>query len=309
DNIETFLINFVRGTGIDGLTGIPTQNGKIVRPLLDFSRQQLQDFASENQVPWREDSSNSTDKYLRNKIRQEVVPGLKTLNQNFIKSFKDTLSHLQQAQSMAEDASNLVYKQVAIEKEDKVIFKVYDLKLLPNYQAYLYNWLKGFGFTAWKDIYDLMDAQSGKQVFSSKYVLLKDREILVLTTIKTDVDVSFKIPKDTVEIDQPMKVMFTRVAEMNDASIDCIFADEDRLTYPLEIRKWKEGDLFYPFGMKGKKKLSKFFKDEKYSLNDKSNSWILCSGNEIVWVINKRMDERFKVTDKTQNILQIKTLK
>jgi tRNA(Ile)-lysidine synthase len=308
DNLETFLINFSRGTGIEGLTGIPQHNGKIIRPLLAFSRDEIEDYAKEKGIEWREDSSNASDKYLRNKIRHDIVPALKSLNPNFMDAFNETSNHLQQAKSMADDASVLVRKEVVIEKEDKLIFKVFDLKRLPNYQAYLYEWLKDFGFTAWNDIYDLADAQSGKQVYSEDFILLKDREILIMTR-KTDVDKSaeYWIDNDTESIKVPINLSFCRIADMHETANDCIFVDADKLNFPLQIRKWNEGDYFYPFGMKGKKKVSKFFKDEKIPLTDKSAIWILLSGNEIVWIINKRMDNRFRVTENTTNKIEIKT--
>ena len=307
DNLETFLINFNRGTGLEGLTGIPQQNGKIIRPLLPFSRQQIEKYAQEHDVAWREDSSNASDKYMRNQIRHDIVPAFKAHNDNFLNSFVDTLSHLQQAQSMVNDAAAFVYKEVVIEKDDKLIFKIFDLKRLPNYRAYLHHWLRDFGFTAWNDIYSLVDAQSGKQIFSEEFVLLKDREILILSRISKVKNQSYFIEKSVAGIEHPLNLLFCNVADISDVSNDCIFVDKDKLKFPLELRSWNEGDYFFPFGMEGKKKVSKFFKDEKFSLIDKSGSWLLCSQDQIVWIVGKRLDDRFKVTDKTKNILQIKT--
>jgi tRNA(Ile)-lysidine synthase len=308
DSLETFLINLSRGTGLEGMTGIPAQNENIIRPLLPFSRDAIEKYAKENHIQWREDSSNASDKYLRNKIRQDIVPILKSLNPAFLHSFGETLSHLQQSQSMVEDASNLVYKEVVIEKENKTIFKIFDLKRLPNYPAYLYHWLSPFGFTAWEDIYNLVDAQSGKQVFSKRFKLLKDREILILTPIEnTDQTVVFPIEKNQEKLTFPINLSFCQVTHIKLGTDNCIFVDEDQLEFPLTLRKWQEGDYFYPFGMAGKKKISKFFKDEKYSLDDKNDAWILCSGNDIVWLIGSRMDDRFKVNNNTKHILQITT--
>ena len=305
DNLETFLINFSRGTGLEGLTGIPQKNGKIIRPLLPFSRSQIENYASENQINWREDSSNRSDKYLRNKIRHDVVPILKSLNSNFLHSFQETSNHLQQAKSMVEDASNLVFKEVVIEKENKIIFKIFELKRLKNYQAYLYNWLKDFGFTTWNDIYNLPDAQSGKQIFSSDYSLLKDREILILQRNSEKNSAIYEISSDTKSLNFPINLSLDVVDAMADANHNRIFVDLDKLSFPLQLRKWHEGDYFYPFGMDGKKKVSKFFKDEKLSLHDKSDVWMLTSNDEIVWIVGKRLDDRFKVTDNTTIILQI----
>ena len=244
---------------------------------------------------------------MRNQIRHNIVPAFKSHNDNFLSSFADTLSHLQQAQSMVNDAAALVYKEVVIEKDDKLVFKIFDLKRLPNYRAYLHHWLKEFGFTAWNDIYSLVDAQSGKQIFSEEFVLLKDREILILSRISKVKNQSYFIEKNVAGIEHPLNLLFCNVADISDVSNDCIFVDEDKLKFPLELRTWNEGDYFFPFGMEGKKKVSKFFKDEKFSLIDKSGSWLLCSQGQIVWIVGKRLDDRFKVTDKTKNILQIKT--
>jgi tRNA(Ile)-lysidine synthase len=307
DNFETFLINVCRGTGLDGLVGIPQQNSRIVRPLLGFSRKDIENYAAENAVKWCEDSSNSSVKYLRNQLRHGVVPILKNLNPNFLDSFTETISHLQQSQSLAEDAAKLIYKQVAVELEHKVLFKIFELTRLPNYRAYLYQWLKDFGFTAWNDIYDLVDAQSGKQVFAPEFILIKDREVLELVRRQPENDTEHTIENGRTEVNFPVKLSFGRVADISDADANTIFVDEEKLTWPLKLRRWREGDWFYPFGMTGKKKVGKFFKDEKFSITDKSNAWLLCSGDDIVWIIGKRMDDRFKITDTTKHILQIKS--
>lgn len=307
DNLETFLINLSRGTGLEGLTGIPQENGNIIRPLLVFSRDEIENFARENGIEWREDSSNASDKYLRNKIRHDIVPILKSLNPDFLRSFGETSGHLRQAKSLVEDAAVLVYKQVVIEKENKIIFRIFELERLPNYRAYLYQWLKDFGFTAWEDVYGLVGAQSGKQVFSSEFVLLKDREILILQRIAAHDDSVYDIPEATKNINFPINISFTPVTDREEATDNCIFVDLEKLQFPLQLRKWREGDYFRPFGMTGKKKISKFFKDEKIPVTDKPDIWILLSGSEIVWVVGKRADDRFKVTTHTTTILQLCT--
>lgn len=307
DNLETFLINLSRGTGLEGLTGIPAQNEKIIRPLLGFSRKEIHDFASANAIQWREDSSNASDKYLRNKIRHDLIPVLKQLNPDFLTAFQKTQGYLQQAQVMIEDASIMIYQQVAQEKGEEIYFDLQKLQQLPNYNSYLYQWLREFGFSAWDDIYTLADSQSGKQVFSREYRLLKDRDFLILSPVKpNDGEEHFTIDKNQKQVNFPLNLTFTRADTLTDASANCIFVDEDALQFPLVIRKWKKGDLFFPLGMNGKsKKVSKLFKDEKLSLLEKENCWILCSDNQIVWVIGIRQDERFKMKTTTTNLLQI----
>ncbi|WP_445719417.1 tRNA lysidine(34) synthetase TilS [Flavobacterium sp.] len=306
DNVETFLINFTRGTGLEGLTGIPTQNGNIIRPLLPFSREEIENYALENKIQWREDSSNASDKYFRNKLRHDVVPILKELNTGFLDSFQNTLHHLQQAESLVNDASKLVYEKVVIVKENQLEIQLKPLLTFQNYKSYLYQWLKEYRFSAWNDIYDLVTAQSGKQVFSNTHVLLKDRNKLILSERKaaSNNEVYF-IDSIESKVNIPLKLSFTRFSGGKDVNSNCIFVDEDKIKFPLTIRKWQEGDEFYPFGMTGKKKLSKYFKDEKFSLLDKENQWLLCSADQIVWVIGKRADNRFKTQKTTQNIIKI----
>jgi tRNA(Ile)-lysidine synthase len=307
DNLETFLINLSRGTGLEGLTGIPMQNDKIVRPLLIFSRQEIEDFANANNIKWREDSSNASDKYLRNKIRHDLVPILKELNPNFLSSFQKTQNYLQESQTMVEDASIMIYQQVAIENEDEIHFDLNKLKQLPNYKSYLYQWLKEFGFTAWDDIYDLVEGQTGKKVFSSEYLLFKNRDYLILSPSKNKSEKEeFFIDKDQKEVKFPLKMSFCKVNDISNVSNKTIFVDEDKLKFPLLLRRWNKGDIFCPFGMNGKsKKVSKLFKDEKLSILEKEKIWILCSGNQIVWVIGIRQDERFKIETTTNNQLKI----
>ncbi|MGL2965962.1 tRNA lysidine(34) synthetase TilS [Flavobacterium sp. XGLA_31] len=306
DSLETFLINFSRGTGLDGLIGIPQQNGNIVRPLLIFSRSEIEAFAKENKLPWREDSSNASDKYRRNKVRHQVIPVLKELNPSLLHSFENTVKNLQQAQTLVDDAAQIVYNQVATKTDNQVKISLVKLLKCRNYKAYLYQWLQPFGFTDWEVIYDLPQAQSGKKVFSETHILLKDRVSLILFPKQTDDSrEQFWIEKNQKDVKVPLKMLFCRVADITNPSSSTIFVDEDILTFPLQIRKWEEGDVFFPLGMNGKKKVSKFFKDEKIALPDKLNTWILCSDNQIVWIIGKRADNRFKITKQTTNILQI----
>jgi tRNA(Ile)-lysidine synthase len=310
DNLETFLINFTRGTGLEGLTGIPVENDKIIRPLLFLTRNEIDEYAKEYEIEWREDSSNASDKYVRNKIRHHLVPILKELNPHFMTSFLKTENYLQQSQSMVEDAASMVYQQVAREVEDQIHFDLNQLMQLPNYQSYLYQWLKDFGFTAWDDIYDLVNVQSGKQVFAIDYILLKDRNSLILYPINQgESETEFHIAENQTEVKIPLKLGLCKVSEILNGSNRTIFVDADQLVYPLVVRKWKTADFFMPFGMNGKsKKVSKLFKDEKLSLIEKENTWILCSGEQIVWVIGIRADDRFRTVDTTKNILKIELI-
>ena len=307
DNLETFLINLTRGTGLDGLTGIPEINGNIVRPLLPFSRQTLEAYAAENELKWRNDSSNASTKYLRNKLRHDVIPVLKDINKNLLQNFQTTLDNLNDTADIVEESLNAVLKRAIISIDNSEIrFKVAEFKQLNNPKAYLHEFLKDYGFSEWNDVLNLLDAQSGKQVFSSSYRLLKDRDILILTELTSEDNNQFiSISKKDAKMALPIgDLCFDGVSEMENTHSNIIYVDESKIKFPLAVRKWQEGDYFFPLGMKGKKKLSKYFKDEKFSLIDKENSWLLCSEDSILWVIGKRADDRFKVTDNTKQILK-----
>jgi tRNA(Ile)-lysidine synthase len=310
DSVETFLINFTRGTGLEGLVGIPENNDNIIRPLLPFTRAEIEAYATENSILWREDSSNASTKYLRNKIRHDVVPVLKSLNPSFANSFTQTIASLKQAQSMVEDAAVIIYRQVVTDFDNQKRIDILQLKRLPNYKAYLYQWLNPLGFTAWEDVYNLVDATAGKYVTSANYRILKDRDVLIVEPIQS-IDLSvYEIAETTEQIALPIALNL-KVVDSNDAvaTKGSVFVDKELIKFPLLVRKWQEGEYFYPAGMNGlKKKVSKYFKDEKMSLSDKENTWILCSENDIIWIIGKRGDERFKVTDATTQILKIEVL-
>ncbi|MCC9071188.1 tRNA lysidine(34) synthetase TilS [Flavobacterium sp. F-65] len=306
DNLETFIINLSRGTGLEGLLGIPEQNDTLIRPLLLFSREEIKQYAEDNSIEWREDSSNASNKYLRNKIRHDLVPILKEINPNFLTAFQKTQEFLQEAQIMVEDASIMIYQQVAKEIDDEIHFDLNQLKRLANYKSYLYQWLKEYEFSAWDDIYELVESQSGKQVFSPEFRLIKDRTTLILSPIPEIKEEEFYIEINDKEVNFPLKLKLCNVGHITIDSNKAIFVDSEKIRFPLLLRKWKEGDVFYPFGMNGKsKKVSKLFKDEKLSLIEKENTWILCSENQIVWVVGIRQDERFKIENTTNKILKI----
>lgn len=314
DNLETFLINLTRGTGLNGLTGIPEINDNIVRPLLPFSREQLESYAKENRLQWREDSSNISDKYLRNKLRHHVIPLLKEVNPELLQNFKKTLDHLNDTADIVEESLNAVAKR-AIDciDEHQITFKISEFKKVNNPKAYLYELFKAYGFTEWNDVVNLLDAQSGKQVLSSTHRLIKDRSHLILTDLyltersRNANHEPIPINKNDKKVEMPLGVLILdEIDSVTKPSKTNICVDRDTLVFPLQVRRWREGDVFYPLGMKGKKKLSKYFKDEKLSIVDKEKVWVLTSEDNIVWVVGMRVDERFKVTDSTKHILQIK---
>ncbi len=308
DNLETFLINLTRGTGLDGLTGIPETNNFVVRPLLPFSRQGIEAYANKCKLKWREDSSNASTKYLRNKLRHDVIPVLKEISPQLLQNFQTTLSNLNDTADIVEACVQKVFKiAVDTSNEKEIKFKISEFKKLKNPKAYLHEFLKDYGFTEWNDVVKILGAQSGKQVLSSTHRLLKDRDYLILTEISLDEDHhGILISEKDKNIQIPIGILhFDKVSVIGDLQSNIIYLDINKLKFPLLLRKWHEGDFFYPLGMQGKKKLSKYFKDEKLSLVDKENTWLLISGDAIVWVIGKRADNRFKVTDTTKPTLKI----
>lgn len=306
DDLETFLINLSRGTGLKGLTGIPVINNQIIRPLLHFSREEISSFAEAKNLKWREDSSNNKTDYLRNKIRLEVIPNYKETHERLLQNFQQTQKYLQESQLLIDDYMLLIYNLLVTETAVGLEIDIAKIKELPNTKALLYQLLSPYGFTAWGDVSGLLNAQSGKQVFSETHRLLKNRDVLILTENTSDKIVeSVFISKDTSVITTPIKLKFKKVSEISDVNDNIVYVDFEKLNFPLELRNWKEGDFFQPFGMKGKKKLSKFFKDEKLSLIAKENVRVLCSKDVIFWVVGMRLDNRFKVTDKTKKIIKI----
>ncbi len=305
DNLETFLINFSRGTGLNGLTGIPMINENIVRPLLPFSRELIETYARENNITWREDSSNSSRKYLRNKLRHEVVPILKEINPQLLDSFQSTIENLNDTADIVEESLNAVAKRAITTIDDKGIsYKVSEFKKVNNSKAYLFEMFKDFA--QWNDIVGLLDAQSGKQVLSNSHRLIKHREYLILTDLKYNQSETILISKTNTKIESPLGLLSFEIVDLvSRTSTDIIYLDNDKIVFPLELRIWKEGDHFYPQGMKGKKKISKYLKDEKLSLVEKENTWLLTSNNEIVWVVGRRGDNRYSATDTTKSILKI----
>ncbi|WP_103071407.1 tRNA lysidine(34) synthetase TilS [Aquimarina sediminis] len=308
DNLETFLINLSRGTGIDGLTGIPEVNKIFVRPLLPFSRDKILEFVKKNKLAWREDSSNSDTKYLRNKLRHGAIPDLKSANPQILQNFNTTLEYLKQGSEFIKSQVFFLKKELfEVLENDCIKIRISKLEEFGNPKNYLYFLLKEYGFKAWDDIAQIVTAQSGKQVFSETHRLVKDRGDLLLSPVLEGVfDREYTIPEaESMQMIPSGTLKFKIVDEISNVDLKTIYVDKEKLKYPLTVRKWKEGDYFYPLGMKGKKKLSKYFKDEKLSLLAKERVWLLCSAKEIIWIINYRADNRFKIMPQTRQILKI----
>ena len=312
DEIETFFIHFLRGSGLDGFLGIPPKNEYIRRPLLPFKREDIENYAKNMQFIWREDASNAELKYERNRIRHIVIPELLKIQPQLHKVFAKTQSNLKQSRSLIDQFIEKAKGQICHYDEDNAL-KI-NLEQLANFsdsKAVLYEILKDYGFTDWKSIEELRTAPTGKKIFSKSNILLKNREELILYPIKKEYSESeilidslpvYHTLNDKVLRSEKCTKDFHLFAELSKHQI---VLDADKLKFPLSVRKWQKGDYFYPIGLSGSKKLSKFFKDLKLSILEKENIWLLCSDNKIIWVIGLRMDDRFKIGPNTKNCLKI----
>ncbi|MDA8731322.1 tRNA lysidine(34) synthetase TilS [Flavobacteriaceae bacterium] len=311
DNLETFIINLTRGSGLEGFTGIPPVNQKSVRPLLAFSRDDITLFAIKNGIVWREDRSNASIKYVRNKVRHKVIPILKELNPHVLESFQNTIEYLNESQSIINDAVKNITAKVVSYENDVLKISCKEIEKLSNKKAYLYQLLQAYGFTAWNDIVDLISAQPGKQVFSDTHRLLKDRNFLILTTINKSQSIKgpILIDQKVSEITNPIKLTIQNTDDYTSKNKEQIIIDKDLVNYPLSLKKWHHGDAMYPTGMIGSKKISQLFKDNKLSLLDKEKIWILADAKDhIIWVIGLRQDRRYLANKTSKNRLKISYL-
>lgn len=315
DSIETFFINLIRGTGISGLHGILPKQGTIIRPLLFMSKDEILAFSKNNKLKHREDSSNASDKYLRNKIRLQLIPLLKELNPKINQTIIDEIKRFSNVEKIYKKEISAKQKKIVSEDLHSSRISIKELNRLNPVEPYLFEFLHPLGFNAStiEEIVFSLNEQSGKQFFSSTHRLIKDREHLIVEDIikkkinsSAHKNKSYPVKKNQKSLkaaDLKMSFSLKKTQEhLLKTSLNCANIDYDKLIFPLEIRKWKKGDSFYPLGMKGKKKLSDFFIDKKLSLIQKETIWLLTSENKIVWIIGLRIDERFKITDKTTKI-------
>ena len=303
DSVETFLLNLMRGTGIDGLKGIPVRNGYVVRPLIQESREDILDYLKAIHQDYVTDSTNLQDQYVRNKIRLNILPMMKEINPSVMESIQDTAFRLSEVSSIYhQDRDNRLEQILKKNSDDFMQVSIADVlnDIAPN--ALLHELLSPLGFNSdqVKDIYrSLEHSQSGKRFLSKEWVLIRDREDLLLHRIKEEETIPELIVQ---EVDYTPGFIIPR-----DKCIACV--DADKVEMPLTIRKWQVGDKFVPFGMTGKKKVSDYLTDRKMSLYQKENQYVVCSGDRIVWIVNERSDNRFRITSQTKRVLLIKTRK
>lgn len=304
DSVETVLLNLIRGTGIRGLTGISPKNNRVVRPLLCLSREEISQYIAGRGIPYVMDSTNNDDHFLRNKLRLHIIPGLEELNPSVKDAIYRTALQVAEAEKVY-DAS--VKESIGhVFQQDRIDIRM--LRRTPSPLSVLFELLQplGFGPSTIRDICKSMDAGPGKIFFAAPYRVIKDRDYFLVDKIPavTGNDRSFQIELQTEEMSTPLHLTFRTLSVPVDIRRDqrFLYADWDLLKFPLILRKWRQGDWFIPFGMKGKKKLSDYFTDRKFSLKDKEDVWVLLSEEDIVWVVGERPDDRFRVTKNTVRI-------
>lgn len=312
DSIETALLNFVRGSGLEGWDGISIKNGKIIRPLLFVKRDEIETFANENKMVWREDRSNSSDDYQRNFIRHHVIPQLKEMNPSLENSFADAIEKISSSNELSHSAIRSFRKEFESKKDDQVLLSKKGIHTVLHREGLLWNLIKGYGFNfdQCKQIINAFTGQSGKQFHSKKFQLIVDRKQLIISKIKTEIE-QVRIEKDQKLVQFGENILEISVVDSFELikNQSVAFVDGGILEFPLVWRDWKAGDAFHPLGMNHSKKISDFLIDNKISLADKSLVTVVESAGEIVWVVGLRISERFKVTDQTKMILKIQLLK
>ena len=302
---ETYLINTSRGTGLKGLSGIPEKANRRWRPMLPFTRKEILAYAVEQGIQWREDQSNAQDKYLRNYIRNQISPALHERIPDFSHRLRFTQDHIRTSIELLESYRELIWNEVARAADGGWSVSLASLKEKEHVPSLLYLLFSTFGFYGVEELQKLLKARVGAQIRSSEHSLTRDRKTLELRKIKSYERRSFWLFQEEQSPEFPLDLHLEEVEHWEKEGKDVLYADKQTLNFPLEVRKWRQGDYFYPSGMTGKKKIAKFYKDEKIPLPDKENQWLLCSEGEVVWVVGRRTDRRFEVKPTTRKILKI----
>jgi len=288
DSLETFILNLSRASGIEGLTGIKQLNDVIVRPLLVFSKNEILNYAKTNNIKWREDSTNKKNDYQRNQIRNEIIPLLKKLHPNFLDQSKKTMTFLNESNLIIENYIQIVKNENFNLKDDEIVISK---DFIRNNSNLIFHLFKEYNFKYSDQILELCNSLSGKIIESNTHVLLSNRSNLVVKEKTNRIDQTFEVGikglLSPIEMNIEVGEFKTKFNKKS------IYLSKKEIDFPLYLRKWKKGDVFFPFGMKGKKTVSKYYKDEKMSFFDKQNQWLLCNNDEIVWVVGKRPDRRF----------------
>jgi tRNA(Ile)-lysidine synthase len=315
DQVETFFLNLARNTGIAGFHGIPVKQGNIIRPLLFAYRKEIREYLDMKNLSYREDSSNKETKYLRNAIRKNLIPLLNKIHPGFDKVIIETMERISETEKIYREVIEYQKNIIVKKEDDRVNLLIPELLKLDPLPTYLYEFLApyGFNFTVVKEIVRVLDKNPGKRFLSPSHTLIKDRDNLILVPVRKDNTEPFEggimIKKNVTLLSKPIHLEFKEIPKDDQFRIDlspqAANLDAHKVRYPLILRKWHPGDSFYPFGKGRKKKISDFYIDEKIPLPDKDNTWILCSGGKIVWIVGHRIDNRFRITQKTSKVLSI----
>jgi tRNA(Ile)-lysidine synthase len=311
DNVETLLMKFFKGTGVAGLHGILPKQGKLVRPLLFARKEELLQFAQQHQLQWVEDSSNAQDKYARNYLRHQVIPSLQQLYPEVVTNLADNIDRFREVEVLYQQAVEGHRKKLLEYKGEEIHIPVLKLRKAEPLHTLVYEIAKPYGFSPAQvpDIVRLLDSGSGRYVGSVSHRIIRNRNWLIIAPVATEVAKHILIEeKDTLIPFAMGSLQFTRLSIASSPltthhSIACI--DSKHIHFPLLLRPWKAGDYFYPLGMQKKKKLARFLTDLKLSKTAKEQVWVMESQKRIVWVVGMRIDDRFKITDATANVLQV----
>ncbi|ASB51016.1 tRNA lysidine(34) synthetase TilS [Alkalitalea saponilacus] len=311
DAIETFFLNLARGTGLKGLTGIAYQRDSIIRPLLFATSQEIIEYCNQNSIPFRTDSTNHETTFLRNKIRHQIVPLFKEINPAFFNTMQNNMEYLGEAWQIFISEAAKVKEQMVAETEDSILIPIKLINEHPQKKSMLFEILQTYGFSGvmMDNIIESMNGIPGKQFFSHSHRLVVDRYNLILVP-RMEIDVNdYYINSETELTQKPIKLSIKTFPKKEDFSFSVnpkkVHLDADLIDFPLKIRKPKPGDRFQPLGMIDFKKISDFFIDEKLSLVEKENTWLLINNDDIAWVIGHRIDNRYKITSATKTILEV----
>ena len=310
DSVETFFLNLNRGSGIKGLIGIKEANKNVVRPLIGFSRDEIELYLKLNDLEFRTDASNFENHYLRNKFRNLVIPELNKINPQFSTKILESMSHLKQVYESFKIRVEEVKDQILISDGERTMISQTLVEKLPDKEIIMYEILLEYGFNKSQttNILSFNTGQCGQQFFSPSHRLIKDRHNYILLTKRGTEEAVFYYNYHEELEDAPIRLKFSEIDvsmfEINRNPNIAQF-DAEMIDFPLTLRHWQHGDSFKPLGMNGFKKVSDFFIDLKFSQDQKESCWLLISADEIIWVIDHRIDDRFKVTPKTKKVLII----
>lgn len=314
DSVETILINLIRGTGIKGLVGIKPQSDKVIRPLLHLTKSDLLAYIDCYQLAYVTDSTNLQDVYVRNKIRLQVLPLLEEINPSVSEAIARTASNLLQVEEVYHSAIAKKKEDILVYQDDHLYIPIQEVVQFASPEALLYEILSDFRFNRAQvqDIRSAFNAQPGKVFHSPTHRLIKDRDFLIVLPAQTIDQEEYKISSGMHFIQTPIPLQIKEEEYNPEFSFEkdsrLAYFDKDKLRFPLILRKWQEKDFFVPYGMTGKQKISKYFKDHKFSRVQKEESWLLCSGESVIWIVGERADNRFKVDQYTTKIYSLRLL-